>query len=590
MYNQLINEAEVMKTWAPIVEEATGVTDKSKLTWMSKYCHFHNLSESVHNTVHLNPNVNVPGMGNTAFPGDPSTLNKFAGQTTGSGDRPFSLLPLAMQVAAQTIGLDLVPVVPMQGPMGILTYLDFVYAGGRNVGDTKSAPLMIKFKLGAAGAVAPANGLAEGDVLYAGTAVPGATNCSYELTYVKNSRIDGYPIFRVRGLVDDTANPTYQQGATGLESIAAAINDATPTEIYNQAALGGGAPTVAYTVDSKAELVKALEDHVTGFSGAGFEDATGGKINNPSAAPAGGFTDIGSVDPYLRGAGEETPDNLMGLNLFNKSVAAQTFQVAAGVTREQVQDLKQFGIDAVAQVEAVLVNELTQSINKLILDRIFRNGAQNAFNVYNVDGLSLSATYEPGNGGINTPVDLGPGVSSNTTLTIPAAGNASVGVGNGGETQGTLQRRLLSRILAATNLISTRGRRGPATFAVCSGQIGTALQDIAGFVPYPLANTVNQAGGSLYPIGAIAGVTVYVDPTMAWTDTRVAVGRKGDGNSPGLVFMPYLMAESVETIAEGTMAPKIAVKSRFALVDAGFHPETMYYTLKFDFKAGVSII
>jgi len=77
---------------------------------------------------------------------------------------------------------------------------------------------------------------------------------------------------------------------------------------------------------------------------------------------------------------------------------------------------------------------------------------------------------------------------------------------------------------------------------------------------------------------------------MAWTDYRVAVGRKGDGNSPGLVFMPYLMAESVETIAEGTMAPKIAVKSRFALVDAGFHPETMYYTLGFNFGTGVSII
>ena len=68
----------------------------------------------------------------------------------------------------------------------------------------------------------------------------------------------------------------------------------------------------------------------------------------------------------------------MGLSLFNKSVAADTFQVAAGVTREQVQDLKQFGIDAVAQVEAVLVNELTQSINKYILDRIFRNGVTNA--------------------------------------------------------------------------------------------------------------------------------------------------------------------------------------------------------------------
>jgi len=36
------------------------------------------------------------------------------------------------------------------------------------------------------------------------------------------------------------------------------------------------------------------------------------------------------------------------------------------------------------------------------------------------------------------------------------------------------------------------------------------------------------------------------------------------------------MAESVQAIVEGTMAPKVAVKSRYALVEAGFHPGTQY--------------
>ena len=64
--------------------------------------------------------------------------------------------------------------------------------------------------------------------------------------------------------------------------------------------------------------------------------------------------------------------------------------------------------------------------------------------------------------------------------------------------------------------------------------------------------------------------------TLSAGQHHILVGRKGDGNGPGLVFMPYLMAESVQTIAEGTMAPKVAVKSRYALVEAGFHPETQY--------------
>ena len=569
--NQLINEAEVQKTWAPIIEEATGITEKSKVSWMSKYCHYHNLNESVYNTVHLNPNMNVQSMGAPTFPGDPTTLNQFYSQTPGSGDRPFSLLPLAMQVAAQTVGLDLVPVVPMQGPMGVLTYLDFVYGGGRvsQAGglNTNSAPLMIKVNA----TVATGADLAVNDILYAGTGAFGA----YELTYIGKSRIDGYAIFRVRGKGTDVAQGTdaYAQGEEGYQPIYTAITPST--DGYTDDVLN----TVKVNFDSSPELVKALEDHIPGFSGNAFS------VNNPSTGtPTFGVESIDGTNPYERGAGEATPDNIMGLSLFNKSVAAKTYQVAAAVTREQIQDLKQFGIDAVAQVEAVLVNELTQSINKYILDRIFKNGVTNAYQVSQVDGTVLSASFNVTTGAAVT-LSLG---TDNTGVVRTVSVPRTI-VNTGGETQGTLQRRILTKILAASNLIATRGRRGPATFAVTGGKMASALQDIAGFVPYPLSNTVNQAGGSLYPIGAIAGVTVYVDPNRDFNDVKIAVGRKGDGNSPGLVFMPYLMAESVETIAEGTMAPKIAVKSRFDLVDAGFHPQTMYYTLNFAFE-GVDII
>ena len=569
--NQLINEAEVQKTWAPIIEEATGITEKSKISWMSKYCHYHNLNESVYNTVHLNPNMNVQSMGAPTFPGDPSSMNNFYSQAPGSGDRPFSLLPLAMQVAAQTVGLDLVPVVPMQGPMGVLTYLDFVYGGGRTSQaggiNGNAAPLMIKVNA----TVATGADLAVNEILYVGTGSFGA----YELTYVGKSRIDGYSIFRVRGKGSDVAQGTnaYAQGEEGYQPIYTSITAAT--DGYTDDALN----TVKVNFDSGAELVKALEDHIPGFSGNAFA------ANNPaSGTPTFGTESINSTNPYERGAGESTPDNIMGLSLFNKSVAAKTYQVAAAVTREQVQDLKQFGIDAVAQVEAVLVNELTQSINKYILDRVFKNGVTNAYQVSQVDGTVLSAAFTTGSSTL-VSIQLG---TDNTGVARSVNVN-SVVVSTGGETQGTLQRRILTKVLAASNLIATRGRRGPATFAVCSGKMGTALQDVAGFVAYPLSNTVNQSGGSLFPIGAIAGVTVYVDPNRDFNDLRIAVGRKGDGNSPGLVFMPYLMAESVETIAEGTMAPKIAVKSRFDLVDAGFHPQTMYYTLNFDFN-GVDVI
>ena len=464
----LINESEIRATWSPIIESATGINDASKLAWMSEYCHNHKLYEDA-SQMSLGNAGNIFGMGATVLPGNigaggVSTAN-------GSGDKAPSLLPLAMQVAAQTIGLDLVPVVPMAGPMGLLSYLDFVYEGGKLAGST--APTYIK---------------TDGDK----AEIDGETQDNYSFTFVGTSRIDGLDIYKV----------TEVGANTGSVSAAIAVLDTT-----------GAAP--------KVELVKALEDHVKGFVAA---DENG--------------------SPFSREAGEQTPDKIMGLSLFSKSVSAETFQVAAAVTREQVQDLKQFGVDAVAQVEAVLTNELTQGINQYILKRIRTLGATNITKAFGANGFDLD---------------------------LPLAASLV-----GGETLPSLHRRILSQILAAANLIANRGRRGAGNFAVCGPQTATVLQSIAGFVANPMANTFAQAAGAIYPLGSVAGVNVYTDPTMAWDDYSIAVGRKGDGNGPGIVFMPYLMAESVQTIAEGTMAPKVAVKSRFALVDAGFHPETQY--------------
>jgi hypothetical protein len=584
---QMINEAEVKATWSPIIESATGISDTSKLEWMSKYCHFHKLAEdsgmvneSVYNYVHMNPGMNVPGMGAVFAPGAPGLNVDFQSQTAGSGDKPFSLLPLAMQVAAQTVGLDLVPVVPMGGPFGMLTYLDFPYAGGAFNGpsapgtgglggaDGRTAPIMIKADLFAE--FNTTTDVEPNDVYY----VTNGTEVPYRFTVVGRSRIDGFVIFKV-DTNEDTSTyafpSTWSNGnlVASNYTIADIFTDTnTPGPWYLSTDDTTGASVLSDDIPALGvtpELVKALEDHVSGFSGRGFR--------------AG---DVTSNDPYLREEGESTKENLMGLQLFNKSVSAQTVQVAAAVTREQVQDLKQYGIDAVAQVEAVLINELTQTINKNILERLFRLGATNASQVFSIDGTNLNL-YVAASG--TTPMVLGKGAYDNNVVTI----TTSATVPTAGDNGGTLQRKVMSKILAAANLIAIRGRRGAANFAVTNGQLASALQDIAGFVPYPLSNTVSQAAGSLYPIGSVAGVNIYVDPNMSWTDTRILIGRKGDANSPGLIFMPYLMAESVQTIAEGTMAPKIAIKSRYALVEAGFFPQIYYITLGVKF-AGYSLI
>jgi hypothetical protein len=558
---KLINEQEIYDTWTPIIESKAGITDEGKKGWLSKYCHYHTLNESAgaYNSLGV-----VNGMGAVAPPAFPGGGN-FTGtpnqgfynaSNQGSGDKFPSLLPLAIQVAAKTVGFDIVPVIPMSGPTGILSYLDYVYAGGKVAAaaagsaadQLASAPTMIKFPVyqsstgatGATGATAGTFTVGQPYTISGGTGLV--------LQFVGLSRIDGFPIFEITAI------------SSGL-NVASYLNGSSL-----QVGTSGFYTGSTYSSNGySAQLVKALEDHIQGFSGAGF--------NNTNDWQGPYVDGTKTYNPMLRAVGESTYYNSMGLSTFTKFIEAETFQVAASVTTEQIQDLnKQFGIDVISMIENALVNEVSQAINKHILSRAFALGwsNHNQFNSVENQNLNLNLVI---NGAAGTTSNYINKIDQNQTMVLPAGPTSG-----GYENLSTLQRRLFSRILAAANVVANRGRRGPANFIVTNAAVASALQDISQFTFAPFSNTLTQNNGTLYPVGSLAGMTVYVDQNMNYNDTRVLVGRKGGDDEPGLKFMPYMMAESIQTISEGTMSPKIAVKSRYALVEAGFLPETMYLT------------
>ena len=578
---KLINEQEIYSTWAPLIESKAGITDENKKGWLTKYCHYHSLNESAgaYNSLGV-----VNGMGSVAPPAFPgmtmggTTLSTGANAGfyntawQGSGDKFPSLLPLAIQVAAKTVGFDIVPVIPMSGPTGILSYLDYVYAGGKVAGATSStsgadladAPTMIKFTAGLTGSVSTSvttgtTGFTStnvGTTYYIG-ATGTVTSSSGHITakFVGLSRIDGSPIYNITNVSDGW-------NVAGIVVAGSLISSSTTVSTANSVG----------TITGTAALVKALEDHIQGFSGAGF--------NNDQAWQGPYVDGTKTYNPMLRGVGESTYYNSMGLSTFTKFVEAETFQVAASVTTEQIQDLnKQFGIDVISMIENALVNEVSQAINKHILARAFALGWSNHVTFNNIENqnlnLNLSTSAASATASYIGKDDVGVSMAVNGTISTQTF-----------ENQSTLQRRLFSRILAAANVVANRGRRGPANFIVTNANIASALQDISQFTFAPFSNTLTQNNGTLYPVGSLAGMTVYVDQNMNYNDTRICVGRKGGDDEPGLKFMPYMMAESIQTISEGTMSPKIAVKSRYALVEAGFLPETLYFTFFVNVPSG----
>ena len=523
--NRLVN------TWKPILEGYGA--DVAKTPWLAEYAHNHAIFDNATPLFEQTaPGVFLQTPGSLGgFMGNPVAPN--AGQTpfgvgvknsysdSGSGDKFPSLLPVAIQVAAKTIGFDLVPVIPMDSPVGFLPYLDYLYAGGRT-GAGDFDPYLVKIE----GAYANdfTNAVA-GDAI----TISGGGAGDFTLHFVGYSRVDGQLIAKV---VSDAGTNTLSVSLVGNT---ATINGDTSGNITGVA------------------LVSALENHISGFTSVSDADYAATAFTG-SYLPATGDVPNGMT----RESGENSKFRQMGLRMFTKFVEARTDQVSISATVEQIQDLNRvWNYDVVSMLENVAVNDLAQSINKQLVDRVFQ----------------LAAVH-------NTEIDLVEGAGV-TTLDL------STGTG-GFENVSTLQRRLVTKVLELANLIYHRGRFGAGTFMVTNGRLASALADVAGYSIAQVPTDMTGVAGNLYPAGKVYGVQVYVDPNLSWGDTRLAIGRKGADEEPGVKFMPYIMAESLQTIAEGTFSPKIGMKSRYAITEAGWHPETQYVNM--DIQGDIAVL
>ena len=594
--------------WSQIISEELHVTDKSKLAWLSKLAQVQSVKEAMQNAnmpvdggIYATP-LNTMGMGNPMMPNglgfnnvtspdgyNATPVQQFGagiGNTgadfhnpqyqVGSGDIPMSTLTMSLEIGAATIGFELVPVIVSSGPWTMLSYMDFPYAGGKmgRLNETwvdgkgeknQNKPIYIKFNADFWG---EGSGSGEGSEFdkdsieklaeVTVTSGTGSTQATLTGKFLGFSRIDNNMIIKVveakKGNVDCSIADVFQGEVT--------------VEVGN------------YTVTGimRPELVTGAADHIQGFANF-FEDEEGN----------------GSEDPMTRAQNETGVGNTIGARMFTKLVQMGAYEVTGTVTRQQLQDMPLYGVDVIGQVLEAMQYEISKHINNRILDRVFKLGVTNALTQKRYQNADLNLYI--GNAGAAEKKLLKDFSGASKFIGIDGQ-NAAEKWGyiqnaiqnTAAENVTTHQRRIMSRLLAAANLIANVSRRGRANWAVTNTQVLSALQDSAAFVVAPMVNNLTQDGSqSLYFAGSVCGLNLYVDPFMTWDDTRVCVGRKGDGKTPGVIFMPYILADTVQTIVEGTMAPKLLVNSRFAIVDAGFYPEQNYLTFMIDTN-GVSII
>ena len=539
-----IDQKKAVNKWSPVLENM-GVTG-DRVEWMSEMAEYHSINENAY------ANANIAGMGGvisaqpSSFPGQ--TL---AGGSVGSGDVGQNLLPVAMKIAAQTIGLDLVAVKPSPGPKIDLVYIDFQYDDTRTGGENERPQV---FKLNSANisaiqtslrafmaAQSPAivestGGLQNGRIF---TSIDGSTSGASlseisdkegQVEFLGFSRIDGLPIFRAyrQANVASTGGWSFDQTKNTFD------NSSVMRDQIVSVGGNGSNVTTGATSSREVILVSALEDHIPGFS-ANWKADTGF---------AGSY-------PMDRDMDDSRYAGVIGPKISTKTVAIGTIEVSSSLRRTEIEDIKaNTGMDIVQKMESVLVNELSQTISKQIVAKIFEMGDLNRATAPTRSGASV--------------FDLD---------TIYASGTL------GGETTHAVQRKLITKIAHASNYIATEGRVGPAQYLVTNGGLAAAIQDIAGYTINPVKSKLNGQG-QLYPVGQIGDISVYVDPYMKYNDNRIVLGRKNNPDQPGIIFVPYLMAQSINIISEATFAPRILLRSRYAVTEVGFFPQKQFMTIQ----------
>jgi hypothetical protein len=555
MSNIRIDLNKAVAKWTPVLENM-GVNGE-RVEWMSEMAEYHSINENAYVNA-----TNVTGMGGVTSP-QPSFLAGITGNgytqnggAIGSGDIGQNLLPVAMKIAAQTIGLDLVAVKPSPGPKVDLLYIDFRYDDADLNADERPQVFKITEGTELVDLMEALADLTEGiqnqggltsKRIFVGFNGTSVSNVNVEptgskagiLEFLGFSRIDGFPIFRAYRQANtagqknywsfDSDRNSFDDSSTMLSQLAGVWNFAS---LYPDVTLG----------TASIDLVSTLEDHIPGFSANWYTGMNGHAGNYP-------------MDRYTD---DTTYSGVIGPKISSKSVAVGTIEVSSALRRTEIEDIKaNTGMDIVQKMESVLVNELSQTISKQIVSKIFEMGELNRNSAPKYSGSLTNIANQ----------------------TIFDLDTEYVTAGPNGETTHAVQRKLITKIAHASNYIATEGRVGPAQFIVTNGGLAAALQDIAGYTLNPVKSKLNGSG-QLYPVGSIGDISIYVDPYMKYNDNRIVLGRKNNPDQPGVIFVPYLMAQSISIISEATFAPRMLLRSRYAITEIGWFPEKQYMTIR----------
>lgn len=255
------------------------------------------------------------------------------------------------------------------------------------------------------------------------------------------------------------------------------------------------------------------------------------------------FPNASNTDPVSTGTGlatatgEALGDNPgtndipeMALSLEKVTATARTRALKAEYSSELAQDLKNVhGLNADTVLSNMLSTQIIADINRELVRSI-----------YNTAKIGATATATAGT----------------FDLDVDANGRWSVEKFKG----------LMFQIEKEANAIGRETRVGKGNIIICSSDVASAL-NMAGILDHTpaLNNNLNVDDTGNTFAGILNGrFKVYVDPYAG--SNYLVVGYKGSGFDAGLFYCPYVPLEMVRTVGENTFQPKLAFRTRYAIV------------------------
>ena len=290
-------------------------------------------------------------------------------------------------------------------------------------------------------------------------------------------------------------------------------------------------------------LIFAMKSHYTGEASTGAEALT-----LPAGQPDVDFSgDEGTANQLSTADGEALGGFVAGGGAFKEmsfsieksSVTADTRALKAKYSLELAQDLKAIhGLDAESELSNILSAEILAEINREVIELILSQATAGA-----TSGTDTAGTFD-----VSNAVD-----------------------NRGARWGGERYKSLLIQINREANLIAKNTGRGRGNWILCSADVASALDMVAGLAVPNMDVGANQPDivNNVFA-GTLGGkYKVYIDQFAA--ADSVTVGYKGSNMyDAGLFYCPYVPLQLMKSIGEEDFQPRLGFKTRYGLTHNPF--------------------